>query len=141
MFPTRLPPSEFTVRAFEGRVKELEALTFFSKTDLYGILSGERADHLRYGRELHRGLCVCNPEAAREYRETLAADAELVAPRVRTHVEEPDDLAVKRLCDEMTTALLSDDEAKQSAMRKLHAVLGARLRAVYAPAAHLRNAG
>lgn len=141
MFPTRVPPSEFTLRAFEGRVKELESLTFFSKTDLYAIQAGERPDHLLYGRELHRGLCICAPKEAQEYRELLAADAELVAPKARAQVEDTGDLAIKKLCDEMTTALLSDEDSKASAMRKLHAVLGARLRTVYAPASHLRNVG
>lgn len=141
MFPTRKPVSEFTQRAFEGHVKELEDLTEFSKTDLYGILSGERADHLRYGRELHRGLCVCHPETAKEYRDLLAADADVVTPRAMAHTEAPDDLAVKRLCDEMTTALLGDEETKASAMRKLHALLGARLRTVYPTRTHLANAG
>lgn len=116
------------MRAFEGHVKELESLTFFSLSDLYGILSSERADHMGYARELHRGLSICNPEAAKEYRETLAADADLVAPRAKARVESADDLTVKRLCDGLTTALLSDEEAKLSAMQELYRVLGARLR-------------
>lgn len=142
MFETRKGEvSEFTQRALEGRIKEVGEVAGFSKSELYRILAGQAADRLDDARDLHRGLCVHNPKAAREYRDLLASDAELMTPRVREMVEEPDDLAVKRLCDEMTTALLGDEESKASAMRKLHALLGARLRTVYRPDAHLRNVG
>ncbi len=130
------------MRAFEGRIKELESLTFFSKTDLYAIAASERPDHLAYGRELHRGLCLCNPDAAKEYRESLESDAALVSPKAGAKIEQPDDLTTKMYCDKLTTALLGSDEDREDAMRRLHEHLSGRLRrTVYPQASHLRNAG
>lgn len=135
MFPTRVPVSEFTKRAFEDNIKALESLTFFSKTDLYAIAAGERPDHLLYARELHRGLCVTSPEAAKEYRETLDSDAALVARGARVPVTQTDSYAVSRLCQKFVDAVIregkggADGQDVLSDARRLHATLGAFIKA------------
>lgn len=140
MFDTRKELSEFTQRALDGHVKEVGRLTGMSKTDLYAILAGQRADHLDYARDIHRALCSCNPEAAEEYRNLLASDRDLTAAKTPTHAEGSDELEIKKLCDGMTTALHMDEDEKLSAMRRLHAFLSGRLR-VYSATSHLRNVG
>lgn len=131
MFSTRIPVSEFTARAFEGHLKGLESSTFFSMTDLHGILSGVRADHLAYGRELHRGLCLHNPEAAKEYRETLDADAALHTPRARQAAAQTDAYAVANICQKVIDTIIRDGQGKAegadvlSAVRRAHALMGA----------------
>jgi hypothetical protein len=142
MFSTRVPVSEFTKRALEGRVKEMEQETFFSMSDLYGILSSARADHLSYAKELHKGLCKVDPPTAQEFRESLESDAALVSPKLSAKVEQPDDLNTKMYCDKLTTALLGSEEDKEDAMRRLHEHLSGRLRrTVYPQSAHMRNLG
>jgi hypothetical protein len=135
MFSPRIPVSEFTARALEGHLKELESSTFFSMTDLHGILSGGRADHLAYGRELHRGLCLHHPEAAKEYRETLDADAALLAPRTRHAPAQTDSYAVAKLSQKFIDTVIREGKREAdgadvlSDARRLHATLGAFIKA------------
>lgn len=140
MFDTRKELSDFTQKALDGHVKEVSRLTGMSKTDLYAIMAGQRADHLDYARDIHRALCLCNPAAAEEYRNLLAADRDLTAAP-KAHAEGSDELEIKRLCDGLTTALHMDEDSRRAAMVKLHAYLSGRLKTVYGPAAHLRNVG
>lgn len=131
MFSTRIPVSAFTAQALDGHLKGLESSTFFSMTDLHGILSGVRADHLAYGRELHRGLCIHNPEAAKEYRETLDADAALVSPHARTAPLQTDSYAVANTCQKVIDTIIREGRGDAegadvlSAVRRAHALMGA----------------
>jgi hypothetical protein len=130
-YPTRKPVSEFTQRALDGNVKEVERLASICKTDLYAILASQKPDHLDYARDIHRALCSCNPEAAREYRELLEADADLMSPGRRAPAAQTDSYAVSRLCQKFVDAVIregkreADEGDVLSEARRLHATLGA----------------
>jgi hypothetical protein len=130
-FPTRKGVSEFTRRAIGDIVKRMEELTGFSMSDLYRMLAGETPDHLDYARDLHRGLCVAKPDAAREYRELLDADAELMRPAQRTAGTQTDAYAVANTCQKVIDTIIREGQGKAegedvlSAVRRAHALMGA----------------
>ena len=129
-FPTRKPTSEFTRRALGDIVKQVEELTGFSMSDLYRMLAGETPDHLLYARELHRGLCVAKPAAAREYRALLDADADLMQVGQRTSSTQTDSYAVARGCQKFIDVVIREGKGEAEGVdvlsdaRQLYATLG-----------------
>lgn len=136
-FPTRKPCSEFTRRAIGDIVKRIEELTGFSMSDLYRMLAGETPDYFLYTRELHRGLCVDveKPDVAKEYRELLDADAELMSPRVRTQVAQTDSYAMAQVCQKVVDTIIRESKEDATAadvlaeVRRAHATMGAFIKA------------
>jgi hypothetical protein len=133
--PTRKPCSDFTRRAIGDSVKQMAEQTGFSEPDLYRILGSVTPDHLLYGRDLHRGLCVLKPDLAREYRETLDADAALATPRARQTPPQADAYAVANTCQKVIDTIIREGQETAeradvvSAVRRAHALMGAFIKA------------
>lgn len=133
-YPTRKPCSELTRLAIGDIVKRMAEETGFSEPDLYRILGSVTPDHLLYARDLHRGLCKLKPDAAREYRELLDADADLMSASRPHAAPQTDSYAISHLCQKFLDTVIREGKGDADAdvlsdARRLHATLGAFIKA------------